>query len=288
MASDLPAAVGVCRFRVAQSLAWLNNGSVCWLFAELNIAGGLPRFAANSKGRDRNNAATGTGEFSLVKDTSERSQDQTELLSIANPARLGKVPIGQPATGTADRTGVRALPERDEQMSRRWFSRTAAPAMILTAALLAMPSAAGAATATITPLPVPAAPGTGTVAPFPAVQPAEPGLDDIICDLNVQNPHKSTHVPTTVNDVATVSCNLPPAALGLTIALYYWTGKTWVLVGVGQATNYNQSYIQANASANCVSGTYEGAAEAEAVAPPGYVPPIAYGYGYSVPVYVTC
>src|ERR1700676_1064363 len=72
MASDQPVAVGVSRFRAVQSPTWLNNGSVRWLFAELNIVGGLPRFAANSKRRDRNNAATGTGEFSLVKGTSER------------------------------------------------------------------------------------------------------------------------------------------------------------------------------------------------------------------------
>jgi len=178
--------------------------------------------------------------------------------------------------------------------SLRWVS---AP-LVLATVLIALPLASGVADAATKPPMSPAGVSTGTktvgVFHFPAAAvrgkaPLVTSQADIICYLNVQNPHKSTHVPENVNVVATVSCNLPPAALALTVALYYWTGSSWVLVGIpGQVVNYGRSFIQANSATTCRNGLYEGAAAAEAVAPPGYVPPVAYADGYSAPVPVTC
>jgi len=99
----------------------------------------------------------------------------------------------------------------------------------------------------------------------------KPDAGGILCTENIQNPHKSTHVPENVNVVGTISCTAPVSRLVLNVGLYY----NHVLVAQsGPISSYGSAYVQANAAMPCVNGLYGGAAHGYAVFPPGYVPPI--------------
>lgn len=123
--------------------------------------------------------------------------------------------------------------------------------------------------------------GDGSVTP----NLASGSVGGAICTLNVQYPHKSTHVPSTINVIGGVSCTgTPPAKMSLTISLYKWghctPTCTWYTIAVGATkTNYNSSTISANAAGPCVNGTYEGYGNATITAPPGSTPAVLYLYG---------
>ncbi len=106
----------------------------------------------------------------------------------------------------------------------------------------------------------------------------------INCDIAVYSPHKSTHVPGTINVVATVICDAVVVSLSLDVYLY--RGST--LVGDGSNYNEARSAVQANAYSGCTSGTYHGEAFGFIVFPAGYTPWSASGWVYSPSVHIGC
>jgi hypothetical protein len=102
----------------------------------------------------------------------------------------------------------------------------------------------------------------------------------IVCHLSVANPHKSTHVPGTINVVATLSCTgLNPAYSSVTVQLYKIVctpGCNAVAYGAaGSASGRYKQSISANSAGPCTSGQYYGAAYGYVQAPPGVNPPTA-------------
>lgn len=92
-------------------------------------------------------------------------------------------------------------------------------------------------------------------------------LPPINCVISTQNPHESSHLLGTVNVVGSVSCNLPVAGIGLTVALY----DSGVLVSTSSGGTGPTTYYSLNASTStCVPGIYQGMTTANIVPPPGY------------------
>jgi hypothetical protein len=91
----------------------------------------------------------------------------------------------------------------------------------------------------------------------------------ISCTLSIGNPHKSTHVPGTVNVVATWTCTAPVSSLSMTVRLF----RNGVRVAQRSFSNSGRSFLSGNAAASCVSGNYRGNATGTVVFPPGYEPP---------------
>jgi hypothetical protein len=100
------------------------------------------------------------------------------------------------------------------------------------------------------------------------LMPAFTDQSTITCTLSIDNPHKSTHVPTTVNVVAHWVCTAPVSSLSMTVRLF--RGSTQV--GQGSSSNSGQATLNGNAAANCVNGSYHGTATGTVVFPPGYTP----------------
>ncbi len=114
----------------------------------------------------------------------------------------------------------------------------------------------------------------------------------ITCNLNVQNPHNSTHVGGTINVVATIGCNVPAASLSIAVTLWKSVcdpGCQQVPYGAtGTNSNAGSASIQANSAAACTSGDYFGVASGEIVSPPGYTPPSGSVSGQGATVSITC
>ncbi len=182
-------------------------------------------------------------------------------------------------------------------------SRWALSALALTTSLLlggALVSGTAASAAITGPTTAQPAPPPGNVTQTPGVmklhwqpanriarlRPADAG--SINCTLNVQYPHPSSHVGGTVNDIATVTCNAPISALQTTLALYWWSGTTWVLENFASNGNYGQAGLTTQTAAACVSGIWVGEAAAYGVAPPGYYPPTASDTEASPEVSISC
>lgn len=94
----------------------------------------------------------------------------------------------------------------------------------------------------------------------------------------------STHVPSTVNAVSTISCTAPVASLQIWTDLFYES----VLYATGYNANARRSFIQTNAANTCVPGYYQNVAEGFVVAPPGYTPPSGWIGNSSPLVLVNC
>jgi|SRR5215471_9776060 len=107
----------------------------------------------------------------------------------------------------------------------------------------------------------------------------------ITCTISVQNPHPSSHVGGTVNVIARTQCSAPVASLQMVMAL----ARNGVIVG-GPKTNANggSASLQNNVAVPCVTGTYQGAAEAGIVFPPGFQPPTGIIANVSALVPITC
>jgi hypothetical protein len=114
---------------------------------------------------------------------------------------------------------------------------------------------------------------------------SQPALLPISCTPSVDNPHKSTHVPTMVNIEGSVVCNEPVTSLSMTM---YLDSPTDQLYQSRAFVNYGQLTLSGNLAVPCVSGVWEGFNEAFVTFPPGYYPPT--GNGVSNPTYskVTC
>jgi hypothetical protein len=106
----------------------------------------------------------------------------------------------------------------------------------------------------------------------------------ISCYLYIDNPHRSTHQPSTTNTLARWICSQPVARLTLRIYVY----RNDIFVTESSAGNSGRARVQANATTRCVSGTYQGIALASVVFPPGYEPPTDTADDTSNSVYISC
>jgi hypothetical protein len=106
----------------------------------------------------------------------------------------------------------------------------------------------------------------------------------ITCTLAIQNPHNSSHVPGTVNVVATWACTAPVSELSIDVQLFL----DGVQVGQGSNANAGSAALQANAAATCVPGQYFGTAQGSVVFPPGFVPPSGSASVQSPTVLISC
>jgi hypothetical protein len=114
-----------------------------------------------------------------------------------------------------------------------------------------------------------------------------PAAITIVCSISVQNPHPSSHVGGTVNVIARTQCTAPVASLEMIMAL----ARNGVIVTPpGTKTNANAGVasLQNNIAVPCHSGTYQGAAEAGIVFPPGFVPQTGIIANVSALVPITC
>jgi hypothetical protein len=107
----------------------------------------------------------------------------------------------------------------------------------------------------------------------------------ITCTPNVQNPHKSTHVPGTVNVVVTIACTSPVSELHVNAALY----RNGALVAQsGYRVFYGTAFGSNNAAEPCHTATYTGWGGFGVLFPPGYVPQWATTSGFGNSVFITC
>ncbi|MEO7593986.1 MAG: hypothetical protein ABI134_22415 [Byssovorax sp.] len=115
---------------------------------------------------------------------------------------------------------------------------------------------------------------------------AAPGAPIVIagCHFQVDRPHKSTHVPGTVNVVARVQCNRPVDKIEMMLGL----ALNGVELKSSTFANSGSAYLQGNVAVPCVSGTYNGAAAATITFPPGTFPRIGNGNAGSGNVDITC
>ena len=113
--------------------------------------------------------------------------------------------------------------------------------------------------------------GTTLTATRSAAAPNSPGAAGvtITCTLNAgQYPHKSTHVPGTVNYVATASCDAPVVSVTVAATLQPPIPYAPIHGQPGSGTISAQS----NAAKACTNGNYYGYATMTVVFPPGYTP----------------
>lgn len=109
--------------------------------------------------------------------------------------------------------------------------------------------------------------------------------DTITCTPQVQYPHKSTHVPGTVNVVVTLSCTKPVTRISIRAALY----RNGNLVKDSGAKNvYGASFAQNNAAEPCHTATYTGWMSYFVNFPPGYTPPTGSSSGFGPSRPITC
>jgi hypothetical protein len=106
--------------------------------------------------------------------------------------------------------------------------------------------------------------GATAASAAPAATPAAAAA--ITCRIQVQNPHNSTHVPGTINVVATVNCTGQVSHIASFVTLY----KNGAYAGSGANDVYNTSSDSVNAAAGCVIGQdYYATASAEIWYPSG-------------------
>ena len=92
----------------------------------------------------------------------------------------------------------------------------------------------------------------------------------ITCTISIDNPHKSTHVPTTVNVVSHWNCDAIVQKLTLDTKLYRGVQQ----VGSGHSEGTGTFVLNGNAAASCVNGQYLGEATGTSRIPPGLQPAI--------------
>jgi hypothetical protein len=111
-------------------------------------------------------------------------------------------------------------------------------------------------------------------APQPQPITAVSGAKVIVCNAKVQQPHKSSHVPGTINVVATIACTHTVPSLAVGVGLY----RNGRLVKLSRVRAFRNTRIGANnAAVPCSSGSYRGAANFAVVFPPGFNPPSRVG-----------
>jgi hypothetical protein len=101
----------------------------------------------------------------------------------------------------------------------------------------------------------------------------------------VQQPHKSTHVPGTINVVAVVACTSRVPSLAVRVALY----RNFRLVKMSATRSFRNTRLGANnAAVACRNGRYRGVAVFAVVFPAGFTPPTAVGRGGGDARRITC
>ena len=91
----------------------------------------------------------------------------------------------------------------------------------------------------------------------------------ITCTIVVHNPHKSSHVPGVVNVISRTQCTAPVPSIDGIVGLY----RNGARASVHAGANRGVAALQLSTAAPCVSGNYQGAAIADIIFPPGFVPP---------------
>lgn len=110
------------------------------------------------------------------------------------------------------------------------------------------------------------------------------------CFLDVHHPHKSGHVPGTINVTGEINCTVVMQRLTISTTLQkrscFWIFCSWSNVGsTGTVTNYNTTHVSSNSAASCQNGTYRGRSTAVMVWPSGETE---YGVNYSANVSINC
>ena len=91
----------------------------------------------------------------------------------------------------------------------------------------------------------------------------------ITCTISIDNPHKSTHVPTTVNVVSHWNCDAIVQKLTLDTKLYRGVQQ----VGSGHSEGTGTFVLNGNAAVSLCQRTIPGEATGTVVFPLGYNPP---------------
>jgi len=127
--------------------------------------------------------------------------------------------------------------------------------------------------------------GTGTASIQSTIRSTESPGYTIVCDVSVDDPHNSSHVPGTVNVVASVSCPGPIENITLQAHLLQPPpGST-----INGRTVYGIQNISANAAnTSCINGTYQGHATGSLTFPPGYSPHTESINVYGISKAITC
>ncbi|RJL31785.1 hypothetical protein [Bailinhaonella thermotolerans] len=115
--------------------------------------------------------------------------------------------------------------------------------------------------------------------------PAKAKLRRIVCTPRVHNPHKSHHVPGTVNVVATVQCTAPVPLIAIRTALYR-NGR--LVKDSGQKNVRNAAKASNNAAEKCHSAAYRGWMAYHVRFPAGYRPPSGGSSGFGAEVRIAC
>ena len=115
--------------------------------------------------------------------------------------------------------------------------------------------------------------GVGLTAVLPAAS-ASAALTagSIVCTVDVQYPHGSSHVSGTINEVSTVLCNEAVPRLSQTTTLHKSGGGSWKgTLKVG----YDTKLVQSNRATSCseAPGKFYGSAVTDVTWPVGYVGP---------------
>src|SRR3979411_2213544 len=85
-------------------------------------------------------------------------------------------------------------------------------------------------------------------ADFSSTATAGVGVQNVItCGISVDNPHKSTHVPGTVNVVARVACSAPISEINGIVGLY----RNAVLVSYSTGQNFGSATLTMNTTKPC-------------------------------------
>jgi hypothetical protein len=101
--------------------------------------------------------------------------------------------------------------------------------------------------------------------------------ESTICTLNGHNPHKSSHVPKTVNVIVEITCEPPPRTeLRVTAGLIY---EGSLIAEKGPDITFDSLVASENAAAPCEAGYYQGYIAWHITAAPGYEPPEQNGAG---------
>ncbi|HWM72475.1 MAG TPA: hypothetical protein VNQ53_01985 [Nocardioides sp.] len=96
---------------------------------------------------------------------------------------------------------------------------------------------------------------------------------NILCVLDIADPHHSTHKPRRINVVARVNCNVPVPQISLGVGLY----RNTHLVGKDSGATFGRRWNKQTASSLCTNEnrTYQGLAKGAVLFPPGTTPPTA-------------
>jgi hypothetical protein len=106
----------------------------------------------------------------------------------------------------------------------------------------------------------------------------------ITCTFQINNAHKSSHVPGTINITASWVCTGAVAHLSIELTLY----RNGLYVSSGSNSISGRSSLGANAYTGCDTGGYIGVAAGNVTYPPGYTPATKNEYVSTPSVYISC